>query len=416
MSLLDDIQFWKRKGIDLKKDEYSSERVGYLDIPDKLTDHNALNIANSLPEIYFPIDFHADRISKLRFYISKEGKEVEKSEFNRFFKDLNPFFSFSDLVYQTVFTYLASGNNIHYVTAPSIYNTVTARNIDRLDVLNTELTSLYEYTNISILEAKSLNSLIRRAQYTQSLPYKDLIIDNLSITNIDATRRCNSILLSKSPLFKGQKTIDLLLAVYSARYNVYVNNGYAGYLVKKGNGSSDINNIINPATRDEILKDINEKGGLTGNKRLWGISSIPLEFINTLATIKDLMPLDETLETSIKIASIYNIPSVLVPRKDLSTFDNQEIAEKNVWENTTMSLVNTVCEIFTKSLKLDVIGYSISADLSTVSALQQNETEKENTISKRLDNLKKIKEISPEKTNEVNFEIDKILNDYGTEE
>ena len=40
------------------------------------------------------------------------------------------------------------------------------------------------------------------------------------------------------------------------------------------------------------------------------------------------MPYEETLENTIKIASIYQIPSDLIPRKDHSTFDNQEGQER----------------------------------------------------------------------------------------
>ena len=55
---------------------YTSESVGNIDIPVKLKDDNTFLLANTVSEIYHPIDFIADRASKLRFFISdKNGKE-----------------------------------------------------------------------------------------------------------------------------------------------------------------------------------------------------------------------------------------------------------------------------------------------------------------------------------------------------
>ena len=128
---------------------------------------------------------------------------------------------------------------------------------------------------------------------------------------------------------------------------------------------------MNPTDREATLKDINDRNGITGNRNLWGISSVPIEFINTLADIQRLMPFEETLEDAIKIAATYQLPSVLVARKDQSTFDNQKEAERSVWENTMMSVVDTVASYFTKVWMLE--GIQIKADYSTVSALNDND-------------------------------------------
>ena len=222
------------------------------------------------------------------------------------------------------------------------------------------------------------------------------------------------MILSKSPLFKAYRSINNLLATYSARYNVYVNNGAAGYLAKKSTpGAGNLEESINPVDRAMILKDINERNGLTGKRNMWGISSVPIEFINTLVSIQSLMPFEETLEDSIKIAGTYQLPSGLAVRKDMSTYNNQDADEKKVWENTLISLVDMVAGSFTKNFTLDKAGYQIKPDYSSVSCLELNKKEVENNYLLMLNNLKLIKEIAPEKTTEVTAEIDKILLDYG---
>ena len=141
---------------------------------------------------------------------------------------------------------------------------------------------------------------------------------------------------------------------------------------------------------------------------MWGISSVPLEWINTLSSIKDLMPYEETLENTIKIAGVFQIPPELVPRKDQSTFENKATSERTVWENALMSMVDTMCNYFTHSFTLDQSGYKILADYSSVSALNVNKTEIEAQITAKLQNLEKLKNMGYN----VDNEITKILQSY----
>lgn len=374
--------------IEKETDSYNSSIVGSIEIPDRLSEVNAFVLANTVTEIYFPIDFIADRASKLKFIITdKNGNEVTNPEFTRFITNPNPFYSFSDLVYQWIFSYLASGNAIMYRQIPSLYSAQSYSNISRIDVLNAIDLALYEYSNINVLDATKEADFIRYAKYLSgNIGSKDLIIDNLSINQIDSTRISTSNVLARSPLFKAVRPINNLLATYSARYNVYANNGAAGYLVKKSGGQSSQQEAINPITRDEMLKDVNQRNGITGRRNFWGISSIPLEFINTLAHIKDLMPFEETLEDSVKIASVFQIPSGLVPRKDQSTYDNVASDERKVWENTIMSCVETCIDDITKFTMMDKAGNKITADYSSVSCLKANEGQEADTQRKIIDN------------------------------
>jgi hypothetical protein len=237
--------------------------------------------------------------------------------------------------------------------------------------------------------------------------YDPLRVDRLRVFRYDFSSRETSGVLALSPLFKATRSINNLLATYSARYNVYVNHGAAGYLSKKTT-SQGMDSAF--GDREKILEDLNNKNGLTGNRRLWGISSVPVEWVNTLVTIKDLLPFEETLEDSIKIAAVFQIPSQLVPRKDNSTFDNQESQERIVWENTLISLVDTICGYFTRSLTLDQAGYKIKADYSSVSVLKTNEVQIEQIIQAKLQNLQALISLSPE--TDITNEIEKIVQSY----
>lgn len=419
MSLLS--KWWfGRTGTEVQEmDYYQVKNIGNIIMPEKLSDKNAFTLANSVAEIFFPIDFYADRISKLRFFIAnKQGREVASSELNRFVSDsINPLFQFSDLIYFHVFSLLSDGNAINYVSVPSTYSKVSASNITRWDVLQPNMTSLDEYSNMSMLNASSWNEFIRRAYYSEGgISREELKTNGLVINNYSVRKRSNSYVLASSPLWNANKSIDTLLAVYSARYNVYANNGAAGYLSRKLSGSGGQNEayaaaLMDGSKRDEIIKDINERNGLTGSRNIWGISGIPIEFVKTIASIQELMPFEETLEDSIKIAGIYSIPSDLVPRKDHSTYDNQKGQERSVWENGLLSMAKTVCANLTKMFGLDKYGNYINFDISNVSALMENEGEEQDIITKKLINLEKIKQMNPD-IDTSNY-INEIFNSYG---
>jgi len=242
MSVWESVKYWfgKNSGevYDLSAD-YDIKNIGNIIVPEKLTDQNAFTLANSVSEIFFPVDFYADRISKLRFFIAnKAGKEIVGSNQNRLISDdINPLFSFSDLVYQYVFSLLADGNAINYLGVPSIYQTITPDTIERWDVLQPNAVQLEEYNNLSMLNIKTWNDVIKRAYYNEnsvmSIKGRELEVKNLVIQNYSTRRKSNSQVLARSPLWGANKSIDTLLAVYSARYNVYANNGAAGYLAKK---------------------------------------------------------------------------------------------------------------------------------------------------------------------------------------
>ena len=414
------MSFWdllKGKNIDIVHDEgdkWSTDKVGSLSIPDELTHKNAFILANTVTEIYFPIDFYADRISKLRYFIAdKKGNEVQNTELNRFLTSINPLYSFTDLVYQYVFSYLSAGYAVTYKGVPSSFKNISSSTISRVDILQPDLLDVYEYSNISILDLNSLTDLISRVRYDQySVYYKELDLSRLQIDNIDATRRSGSRVFSQSPLFKAIRPINNLLATYSARYNIYVNNGAAGYLVKKPQSGQSLEQAVDPKGRQDIIDDINNRHGITGRRNLWGISGVPIEFINTLSNIKDLLPFEETLEDSIKIASVFLIPPELIPRKDQSTFDNKGETERSVWENGLMSMTQVVCQNFAKAFMIDKLGYSIGADYSTVSALKINESSAEDLYTKRIANLTALKTLYPKNT-DIDNELNKILLYYG---
>ena len=72
-------------------------------------------------------------------------------------------------------------------------------------------------------------------------------------------------------------------------------------------------------------------------------------------------------------------------------------------------MIDTMCDYFTRSLTLDLSGYKIVADYSSVSVLSANETEIEANITAfKLQNLETLQRMGYS----VDNEITKILQSY----
>jgi hypothetical protein len=198
--------------------------------------------------------------------------------------------------------------------------------------------------------------------------------------------------MGRSPLFACEKNINNILAVYQARYNVYAKNGNAGILAKApvGGGGASLQEAIDPITRDTMLKDLQDRNGLTGDKNFIGMSSVPLQFIKTLGTIKELEPFDETLENAIKIAGVFGVNKELIPKKDNATFSNQMIAEKSFWQNVIKGTAYDVAKSLNKAYYLPA-EWTFEPNFSGIEALQEDKKAGFEADGLMIDNLDKLK-------------------------
>jgi hypothetical protein len=139
-----------------------------------------------------------------------------------------------------------------------------------------------------------------------------------------------------------------------------------------------------------MLKDLQDRNGLTGDKNFIGMSSVPLQFIKTLGTIKELEPFDETLENAIKIAGIFGVNKELLPKKDNATFSNQTIAEKSFWQNVIKAFANDTAQSLNKIYYLPD-NWTFVPNFSGIEALQEDKKAGLEADGLFIDNLDKLK-------------------------
>jgi len=368
---------------------------------DKVRFSNALayDLSTFISEIFTPIDAIASRAASAKYNLTDlEGNEVNPTgNIKRILSEPNPFDNFSNLIYKLVFSGLSDGNKWLYARVPSIdKNTIIVPNSDNVKglwaLIPPKIHLNENSTTTNILSISSKEALIK--YFTYDLSSEKLSPKHLFHESSSLNKRDDSIFVGISPLQSAERNINNLIVAYQARYNVYNNNGAAGYLSKKQNNSNNsIEQAIDPVTREKMLSELNEKNGITGNKNIIGLSSIPLEFVNTLASIKELMPFEETEADALAIAGIYGVDKDLLPSKDNSNYENKKNAELNLWQNIVKSECYDVADLISKALNLSSKNQKITPDFSSIECLRQDEKTKSETNKMKIENVKSIKDM-----------------------
>lgn len=346
---------------------------GKFDKAPKFDDRISTLWANSLYEIFYPIDMCCDRACNVPFIkVNDKGEELQYTPFQQaFMKRPNELLSFTQFLYNYSFNLMASGNAfVHYLK--------TGNNISYANVLNSDFVMPNADKEDSIILSKAGN--------IKNYLYKNFTInkDNIYYSCYLPQTFDNDTKLGITPLKIVERNINLLSAVYMARWNVYDNNGIAGIISKKASNENSFEIALDPVTQKSIADELLNEYKLTKHNNIKGISSIPLEFISTLATIKDLEPFREVMADAIAIAAVYGVKKELLGRETDTTFNNQRDAERFLWQNTIKSVAIDMSEMLERLLGIKQ-GEHIIPDFSKIEILQDDEATRIDTLMKKIE-------------------------------
>lgn len=343
--------------------------------------NNFIEMFKTIAEVHWPIDFIARRISEAHFDIKRASDDslvwCDRMGSRRVIDQPNPLMTWREVVYQHFVYILATGNGFFRSAMPE---TITADAIkfqwcSNYWSLPADLVSVipmqYSY-GVPMFGIAKIDELIKG--YSLNIgEYSDLIIPYWQVWHdrdgLPELLKGNGFLKATSRLMAVKKSIANLLAVYEARNVIYIKRGALGFIVaRKKDETGTV--ALEPQEKADLKDEIQNNYGLTGAKSPFAVTDVPVDFIRTNLSIGELMPLEETLEDAIKIASIYGIPSCLVPRPGNSTYDNQESAEKNVYTSVIIPMAKRFCDAITKFIGLDRKGLYLDCDFSDVACLQ----------------------------------------------
>lgn len=340
---------------------------------------NTVTLFNEISEVSFPVMAIVNRICNGKF-ILKEVKTdsivYECDEINKFLSQPNPLQSFDEFIRQAIIYKLVTGRSFIYSSmADFISTSMRWKMCDNYYVLPAHNTNIVYQDRIRLLSSQSLSDIIKSYKTTYGNEILDIQPRNILHLK-DACVGSGINHLEGSSRLEGLKyPLANLMAVYEARNAIYIKRGALGAIVsKKQDMSGSI--ALTKTEKDTIKDDYNSVYGITGGRDNILITNVPIEFIRFSQSIQELMPFDETLEDAVQIAGKYNIPSVLIPRKDQGTFSNQAGAEKSLYENTVIPEAKAFCQALNSFLGLENDGLFLDVSFEDIPALQENSKEK----------------------------------------
>lgn len=343
--------------------------------------NNFIELFKTIPEVFWPIDFIAKRISEAHFDLKRVKDDslvwCSRTGADTILKQPNPIMTWREIVYSYFVYKLATGNTFFRAAMADSFgpDTTIFRYCSNYWVLPAHLVSVkpveYSY-GVPIFGIANKDELIKGYQLNLdeysglTIPYYQILHDRDGIPELI---KGSNYLKADSRLLALKKPIANLLAVYEARNVIYLKRGALGFIVaRKEDPTGTV--ALEPNEKDELRKEIDSKYGVGEGKSPYAMTDIPIDFIRTNLSISELQPFEETLEDAIKIASVFGIPAVLVPRKDQSTFSNQDTAEKSVYTSTIIPMAKRFCDSITQFLGLEKSGLYLDCDFSEVACLQ----------------------------------------------
>ena len=347
--------------------------------------------AHGLYEIFFPIDTCADKACNVPYIkVNDKGEVLEYTAAEKvFMRRPTPITSFTQLLYNYAFNLLASGNAyIHYLQTGDIPSYA--------NVLNTDLVILnYNGENGGVMLSKDNNI----TNYTYG--NYDIDKNNIYYSCYLPETFDNEMKRGLSPLSIVTKNINLLLSVYTARFNIYQNNGLAGIITKKATNENQFEIALDPVTQKTISDELLQEYNISRLNNIKAISSIPLDFVKTLATIQELEPFREVQADAIAIAAVYGVKRELLGRETDTTFNNQRDAERFLWQNTIKSLCFDIAEMLQVIMNVKQ-GEYIIPDLTQVEVLQDDELTRTQILEKKINILQNLSQNGTDYSEKIN--------------
>lgn len=340
---------------------------------------NLVEAFSTISEIAFPILSIARRITNGSYQLrdsKTDGIIYDNERMNKFLSQPNPLYTFREMLLLLSCYEMVTGSS--YLYGDVGFGTLTSRRwkyCDTYSVLPSQHVEAILQPRPKIFTAETISDIINNYRFSNGFeamsiePYNVMPLRNPSLTfNRDSLTKGDSRLLSvKYP-------ISNLIASYEARNAIYVKRGALGALISK---KMDAGGVVplTPKEKEEIRKEYYDAHGISSDKSNVMISETPLEFIKMSMSIQELQPFDEHLEDAIQIAGVYEFPADLIPRKDKSTYSNQNNSEIGLYENVVIPKAEMIVQALNNFLGLENDGMYLSVSFDHISVLQPNKKE-----------------------------------------
>lgn len=367
--------------------------AGVIDVSDNISkylgifnshyaDGNAIKLFEEISEINFPVMAIAKRAVNGKFELKnvKDDSVVYDNErINKFLSKPNFYQTFNEFLIQVLCYKLVTGKAYVYggIASEGLVKN-RWRVCNSYVVLPSQNVGMATFTNIPFFTAQSISEIVdyysfqTAGQLTKIEPYNIMHVRDVCLKSISKS------LEGDSRLTAVKYPVSNLIEVYEARNAIYVKRGAIGVLVSTMQDDAGSKPIMQ-SDKEALLKDYEENYGAGSNKHAMMISRFPVDFKRFNMSIQELQPFDEHLEDATQIAGMYNIPPAAIPRKDQSTFSNQDLCERSIYMNAVIPEVKSLVAAFNDFLGLENSGLYLDVNFDHISVLQPNWKEKAET-------------------------------------
>lgn len=359
---------------------------------------NMLRIFMTVPEAFAVVDAIASRVINGDFYVRRksDGAPIDsKTHLNNLLKQPNPFQKGDDFIYAMVVYKLVCGNRYTYKKQSALLANVYT-SVKTLWQLRPQVTTIQlKRQRPNLFEATDKSDFIEK--YVTWEDGREIKIDPQYVshdTDVSVQHFDGEIKFKGFPSLRAAEyPISNLCAVYEARNVIYVKRGPLGAIVsrkKEGHGGSA---SLLPSEKKEIREELNNDFGLQGGKDLIAVTGEDIDFVQFGATIKDLLPLDETRACMYAIAATQGVPRSVLPQDKGTTFANAKEEERGLYTNRVIPEAQEICDVLNGLLGLDNEAFEIAVTFEHVEVMQADRkasaeaSDKETTTA-----LKKYKE------------------------
>lgn len=178
--------------------------------------------------------------------------------------------------------------------------------------------------------------------------------------------------------------INNIAKIHEACSTILSNRGAIGAWVNNVNDT--VSNIpMDPEEKKEVLDDLHNNFGLTKGKYQFAVSTKNIRWENASYPIKDLMLTEMEENHIMTICDAIGYPYPLLSRGSETSFNNQETAERGMYQNFVIPEAKNFEEQLTDMLDLSKVGITLSYDYSHLPCLQANLKEQSETFSRNVD-------------------------------
>ena len=280
----------------------------------------------------------------------------------------NPMQSSEEFEQQRIFYKKTFGNAYVYLNAPLVKPDIT--NVATMVNLPSQFTEVRQTGKI--YDQIDINGIVSEYAVTNTNPIRKFEPDEIMHFNeVNISSEMPSIMgiskmeVLRSPITNVQKAFEFMNTLITTR-------GMGGIISPN---AKDVNGTVplNPNEKKEMDDKFKETYGYLNGQNPFLISPVPLDYIKTVMSSKDMGIYEDFSNNSILISNEYGVPPELVKTYiQGATYENQSQSVKRLYQDTTIPMVEGDDKYWTYKLNCIKYGFRIKTNWDHIPALQEN--------------------------------------------